>query len=104
VSRFEHVRAGLEKKLAELTSRVTKIESTLRDLGAADSEERATESENDEVLERLDDAGLREMQEIRVALRRIDAGTYGMCTSCGEMIPEARLKALPYTSLCIDCA
>jgi RNA polymerase-binding protein DksA len=104
MSRFDQVKEHLEKKLAGLTSRVTKIESTLRDPSAADSEERATESENDEVLERLDDAGLREMQEIRRALRRLESGTYGMCTSCGEMIPEGRLKALPYTGVCIDCA
>jgi RNA polymerase-binding protein DksA len=94
----------LEKKLAGLTSRVTKIESSLRDPSAADSEERATESEHDEVLERLDDAGLREMQEIRQALRRLESGTYGVCTACGEPIAEGRLNALPYTSVCIDCA
>jgi RNA polymerase-binding protein DksA len=104
VSRFDHVKDHLEKKLAGLTSRVTKIESSLRDPSAADSEERATESEHDEVLERLDDAGLREMQEIRQALRRLESGTYGVCTACGEPIAEGRLNALPYTSVCIDCA
>lgn len=104
MSRFDHVKDHLEKKLAGLTSRVTKIESSLRDPTAADSEERATESENDEVLERLDDAGLREMQEIREALRRLESGTYGVCTACGEMIAEGRLNALPYTGVCIDCA
>jgi RNA polymerase-binding protein DksA len=104
VSRFDHVKDHLEKKLAGLTSRVTKIESSLRDPSAADSVERATESEHDEVLERLDDAGLREMQEIRQALRRLESGTYGVCTACGEPIAEGRLNALPYTSVCIDCA
>lgn len=28
----------------------------------------------------------------------------GICISCGEDIPEARLKALPGTGLCVDCA
>jgi DnaK suppressor protein len=41
---------------------------------------------------------------IDAALRRIDDGTYGICTNCGKPIAEDRLEALPWTSLCIDCA
>ena len=42
--------------------------------------------------------------EIDAALARIDAGTYGICTNCGKPIGEERLEALPWASLCIDCA
>jgi len=35
------------------------------------------------------------------ALERIDAGTYGLCERCGRPIEKARLKALPYASLCL---
>jgi RNA polymerase-binding transcription factor DksA len=38
------------------------------------------------------------------ALSRIDDGTYGMCDVCGEAIPVARLDALPYTKMCVNCA
>ncbi|REK20553.1 MAG: hypothetical protein DWQ40_05310 [Actinobacteria bacterium] len=38
------------------------------------------------------------------ALARIEDGTYGTCERCGEAIPVARLDALPYTTLCVDCA
>lgn len=38
------------------------------------------------------------------ALRRLDQGTYGICTDCGRAIPAARLTALPYTTLCVECA
>ena len=38
------------------------------------------------------------------ALGRIDAGTYGRCEECGEMIAKPRLQALPYTRHCIECA
>lgn len=38
------------------------------------------------------------------ALGRIEAGTYGQCAECGQMIAKPRLQALPYTPLCIDCA
>jgi len=37
------------------------------------------------------------------ALKRIDEGTYGSCLQCGKAIPKKRLKALPYTELCIEC-
>lgn len=41
--------------------------------------------------------------EIDAALDRIDEGTYGTCEDCGEPIGEARLKALPYATLCVEC-
>jgi RNA polymerase-binding protein DksA len=41
--------------------------------------------------------------QIESALGRIDEGTYGTCTSCGTEIPEERLDAVPWASLCIDC-
>jgi DnaK suppressor protein len=41
--------------------------------------------------------------KIKDALRRIEEGTYGICESCGEDIPMARLKARPDTNYCIDC-
>jgi DnaK suppressor protein len=40
--------------------------------------------------------------EIDEALERITAGTYGVCTACGAEIPEERLAAVPYASLCLD--
>ena len=43
------------------------------------------------------------IEEIDQALAKIDAGTYGRCEQCGEMIPEARLEALPHAALCVAC-
>ena len=43
------------------------------------------------------------VEEIDRALAKIDAGTYGICERCGEPIKRARLKALPYASLCVAC-
>ncbi len=47
---------------------------------------------------------IRTLAEIEQSLRRIDAGEYGLCGSCGLQIPEARLHALPWTRLCVGCA
>ena len=43
------------------------------------------------------------VDEIDRALTKITAGTYGICESCGQPIPRARLKALPYAALCVQC-
>jgi RNA polymerase-binding protein DksA len=37
------------------------------------------------------------------ALERIESGTFGTCRTCGGVIAEARLEALPYATQCIDC-
>jgi DnaK suppressor protein len=43
------------------------------------------------------------LQAIEEALRRIEAGTYGICRDCGERIAPARLNAIPWTRVCITC-
>ena len=43
------------------------------------------------------------VQEIDLAVARIDAGTYGTCARCGKEIPEERLEAVPYATLCVEC-
>lgn len=43
------------------------------------------------------------LDQIEEALERIEKGNYGSCESCGKKIEAARLKALPYASLCIEC-
>lgn len=43
------------------------------------------------------------LDQVNAALARIDTGTYGKCTNCGRPIQPARLQALPYVALCIDC-
>ncbi len=45
----------------------------------------------------------RYLYHIEEALSRIEDGSYGKCVSCGQQIGLARLRALPYTRLCIDC-
>jgi RNA polymerase-binding transcription factor DksA len=41
------------------------------------------------------------MEKIEQALSRIEAGTYGLCVRCGKPIEKARIRALPYASLCL---
>jgi DnaK suppressor protein len=44
------------------------------------------------------------LAKIDRAVRRMDAGTYGLCDRCGKPIEKARIKALPYVDLCIKDA
>lgn len=45
----------------------------------------------------------RRVDEIDSALTRIEAGTFGVCESCGKTIPLKRLERMPGASLCIEC-
>lgn len=69
-----------------------------------DSKDQAIQRENDETLDALDVAGRRELEAIGAALERIEAGSYGRCTSCDEVIRYARLEALPTAATCSECA
>ena len=94
----------LEERLALLVSKLSEIDEDLKEHGTeADFEERATEIAGDEVLEGLGVQGLREAQQIKAALKRIEDGTYGTCVQCEKEIPEKRLELLPHTPLCTSC-
>lgn len=99
-----NIRKQLEARLAELGHEVEEIDHTLREPDNPDTEERATENEGDEVLEGLGNHALEEIAQIEAALKRMDLGTYGQCTECGNGISEPRLEAMPFAAKCIGCA
>jgi DnaK suppressor protein len=47
---------------------------------------------------------VRELAGLDAALGRVEAGTYGVCASCGTAIPLDRLRLLPAAVLCVRCA
>lgn len=60
------------------------------------------------VFEQQRDLALRDHNQqhlgaVDAALARLDAGTYGRCSSCRNPIGAERLEALPWAALCIDC-
>jgi len=44
------------------------------------------------------------LSRIENSLIKISQGVFGICESCEEEISEARLKAIPYCAMCINCA
>jgi DnaK suppressor protein len=56
-----------------------------------------------EMVVRQIDSDFNRLQNIRLALQRIDDGTYGICAHCDGEIGGKRLKALPWVDLCVSC-
>jgi DnaK suppressor protein len=63
----------------------------------------ATETYDRELDYTLEENSEHVLGGIEAALSRIEGGTYGVCTNCGKQVPEERLEALPWATLCIDC-
>ncbi len=76
-------------------------EETAYDNHLADT---ATETYDRELDYTLEENSEHVLAEIDAALKRIEESTYGTCTNCGTQIAEERLEALPWATLCIDCA
>lgn len=101
---YEALRTQLLTRMNRLSRRAAAIEADLGKPGDRDWVERATEMENDEVLDSLDEITLAEVAQLRHAIERIDNGTYGRCERCGADIGYARLEALPDAATCVRCA
>jgi RNA polymerase-binding protein DksA len=94
----------LEAELAELQGRLSRIDRDLSEPPDADSSERAVQMEDDEALEGQAQVVSQEIASIRRALDRIEDGSYGTCTNCGDEISPQRLEVRPEAALCIECA
>ena len=104
MSKDDRIKKRLMDRLEELSARLHHIEGELDEPRTEDFADHATESEADEVLERLGRAGLDEIDAIRRALERIQSGTFGICAVCGEAISVERLELIPHTTKCRNCA
>jgi RNA polymerase-binding transcription factor DksA len=59
-------------------------------------------SEQETTLQLIESNSL-SMRDVDDALKRIDAGSYGLCEDCEQLIPTARLSVLPHARFCISC-
>ena len=69
----------------------------------ADSTDIASEETDRDMSLRMHDHERRLSDEIRMALKRLDEGDYGVCDACGDEVGEKRLLARPMATHCIDC-
>jgi len=110
VVEFAELYERLKKEKAEL---LEKIEQ-LRTLGQPSAERRegspfgkreegADEASELEKRLALEERLRESLNEVEHALQKYEAGTYGLCDSCGKPIERARLEAIPQASLCMKC-
>jgi RNA polymerase-binding protein DksA len=101
---YSELATQLRTRLDDLLQRAEVIEEDLRHPLEADSEDQAIDLADDEALEGVDDVLRSEIAQVRLALLRIENGTYGTCAKCGDPIGIERLKARPIATRCIKCA
>lgn len=104
MNEYAGIAEQLRARLNSLLERAEVIEDDLRHPLDADWSEQAVDLADDEALLGVDDVLRAEIQQIRLALLRIENGTYGTCAKCGEPIGLARLEAVPTATRCIKCA
>ena len=96
-------RASLLDQLATLRGgNVGRVEASAAHFGQTD-DSTAQVTTARELEFAVDDRETTELSEIDAALRRIEAGVYGLCIDCGVEIPAARLHAAPEAMRCIVC-
>ena len=103
--RYEVLNQMLTERQAEIRNKLRSLREVLPSAVAQvkDAEEQSVEDfalGMDFALMEMESQTLRKIDE---ALLRLEEGTYGVCGECDEGISEARLKALPFASLCRDC-
>ncbi|MFM8735141.1 MAG: TraR/DksA family transcriptional regulator [Pirellulales bacterium] len=101
-----NLRAILVKRRDALRSALAGDLTLLKELRSespGDVVDAAYDSAQDEISSQLAEVESRELANIENALERMKAGSYGQCEVCGGRIPMARLNALPYATMCIEC-
>jgi DnaK suppressor protein len=102
-SQLQAEAAGLREEIAVAQAQIAeRLANSVQDAGddEADAGTRVYEREQELALTQRA-RGL--LDQTERALARIDAGTYGVCESCGKPIGKARLQAYPRATLCVAC-
>jgi DnaK suppressor protein len=103
---YERLRHALLTEKVELARQLEELKPIVREEGVgysthpADDGSLAFDQARDLAVQVNAQQTLRLVED---ALARLENGTYGLCVDCGEEIDAARLKALPYTPLCLKC-
>jgi DnaK suppressor protein len=102
--RLEEKQAELQQHIATLTGSPVQPEDSIQASdGVVELEEEAVDLEETDIEQAILDNENALLVEVQQALARIDNGTYGICSNCGQPIPEKRLEAIPWATLCVNC-
>jgi DnaK suppressor protein len=104
-SEYDFFKELLEKQRDELNRRIEqRRQEIVMDQEPEDEVGLATRNSSTGMAIANIEREVRTLAEIELSLRRIETGEYGVCGLCGEKIPIARLKAIPWTRCCVECA
>ena len=100
---LEEEAAGLRDDLAEAEQQVAdRLNNGLSDAGDDEADVGVKTFERDHEFAMTSNAR-NLLEQTEKVLARIDAGSYGVCESCGQPIGKARLMAFPRAVLCVTC-
>ena len=103
---LERYRRLLDEKKSSLSQEIAKTRSAEEETteeSTQDIADKAVSSYTREFLYSLTDGERGKLLQIDEALARIDEGSYGFCTNCGQPMAEKRLTAVPWAPYCVDC-
>jgi DnaK suppressor protein len=99
-------RQRLLAKERELLSGITRIQMDGRkadNIGAQDMADQADSCYTKESLFQQSSSARDLLVLVQAALRREEAGGFGLCVECGEPVHKARLDAVPWARHCVVC-
>ncbi len=105
----EHLKSFKEMLMKKKTLLTNHLRTELSELEApdkhhlADLEEMASDTHDTDSVCEIMAVGANTIDQIDLALAKIEDGTYGVCEDCGDPIAFERLEALPFATLCIGC-
>ncbi|HWF32866.1 MAG TPA: TraR/DksA C4-type zinc finger protein [Solirubrobacteraceae bacterium] len=102
------VRAQLEEHRDTTKARVAAL-AKRPELGSAQGFGKRIGDGTTEAISRLTEIGVGQSLESTLArteraLAKLEEGSYGTCDSCGKPIAPGRLRVMPDSVLCLDCA
>lgn len=101
----ETLRELLEKEKDELTARLQKIDRHHQNRTVSKQfDEQVVDRSNEEVVQNLEVEGREELRAIERALQRLESDQFDACAECGNTISDERLRVIPHTQFCRNCA
>jgi DnaK suppressor protein len=101
-SDLDSFRTALECRQAELGNRTSNRDALAIGSSPDELDRIQNDRERDRAMSNLERQS-NQLRDVRAALRRIGAGTFGICVDCDEKINLKRLAAVPWASSCFTC-
>ncbi len=106
VKKLKDIRQRLSREYENLIKSINRNRLAAEEIQIENTEDEsdlATISHDRDLLYNLHEGGFARLRFIQEAIKTIDSGQYGECSSCGKDINLKRLEAVPWATKCIHC-